>query len=402
MTPARSPRRPWPALSVVVLFVVGMSGLILLLPRDPNFSRDPAGSVALIGAFAAFEVVGALVIWRRPGNALGWVLASVGLLAAWGALADTYTDVAYEAGQGAGLVFSASVWISLWYWYPLIGLVLIFTPLLFPDGRPPSSRWWPVAWVAGLDLALITFLAAFRERVEFPGISLDNPLGIPGIEDPETSRLGSVLFGLLLALLVVSLASVVVRFVRSRGVECQQIKWLLFATFLAVSMVLFEELLTEVTGESNVPFAVVVALFPLAIAVAILRYRLYDIDVIINRTLVYGALTATLGLVYFGGVTLLQGVLRGLASHESSFAVVVSTLAIAALFNPLRRRIQEFIDRRFYRRKYDATKTLEAFSVRLRDRVDLDDLNRDLVSILEETMQPAHASLWLRDPGPRA
>src|SRR5215207_6112015 len=189
MTPSRLDRQPWLALAVVVLFLIGLTGLILLVPYDPGFQRDPASSIALLFAFAAFNVVGVLIIWRRPGNALGWIMAAVGLLAAWGALADTYADIAYDAGQRSDPLFLMSVWISLWYWYPLLGFVLIFTPLLFPDGRPPSPRWRPVVWLAGLDLALITFLAAFRERIEFTSISMDNPVGIPGIEDPGHSRL---------------------------------------------------------------------------------------------------------------------------------------------------------------------------------------------------------------------
>ncbi len=397
MTPSRLDRRPWLALAVVMLFVVGLAGLISVAPHDPNFQRDPASSIALLFAFAAFNVVGALIIWRRSGNALGWIMAAVGLLAVWGALADTYADIAYDAGHRSDPLFLLSVWISLWYWYPLIGFVLIFTPLLFPDGRPPSPRWRPVVWVAGLDVALITFLGAFRERVNFPGISMDNPVGIPGIENPEQSRSGSILFGLLLLLLGAALVSVVVRYVRSGGVERHQIKWFLFPTVLAILLIVSEELI-GISWDSSVPFAVVVALFPIAIAVAILRYRLYDIDVVINRTLVYGSLTALLALVYFGGVATTQAIFHALTGQEKQpqLAIVVSTLLIAALFNPLRRRIQSFIDRRFYRRKYDAAKTLEAFSAKLRDETDLDALNNELVSVVRETMQPAHVSLWLR------
>jgi hypothetical protein len=346
-------------------------------------------------AFAAFNVVGALIIWQRPGNALGWIMAAVGILAAWGALADTYADFAHDAAQRADSLFLTSVWVSLWYWYPLLGFVVIFTPLLFPDGRPPSPRWRAVVWLAGLNVALITFLAAFQERIEFTTISMANPLGIPGVEDPEHSRLGSILFGLLLLLLGAALISVVVRYLRSGGVERHQIKWLLFPTVLAVLLIVAEELV-GFSSDSSVSFAIVVALFPMAIAVAILKYRLYDIDVVINRTLVYGSLTVTLVALYFGLIVVLQRLFVLLTGQQSTLAVVASTLLIAALFTPLRRRIQGFIDRRFYRRKYDAAKTLEAFSTKLRDETDLDALNADLVGVVTETMQPAHVSLWLR------
>jgi hypothetical protein len=393
MTPVRAHRRSWTALAAVVLVLAGMTVLASLGPGDPNFQRDPAGFIGFICAFGAFGLVGALIVWQRPGNTLGWILVTIGLLAAWGASADAYTDLARDEG----LLYLVSVWISLWYWFPLLGLILIFTPLLFPDGRPPSPRWRFVVWGAGSALALVTLLAAFRERIEFQGVSMDNPVGIPGIEDPEKSTLGSILFGFFILFLVLALVSVVVRYLRSGDVQRQQIKWLMLATALSALMVFFEEI-TGIELDTEVPFAVSIALFPSAIAVAIFRYRLYDIDVIINRALVYGVLSASLALVYIGGVVGLQGLLSPLFGEGDQFAVVGSTLAIAALFNPLRRRIQSFIDRRFYRHKYDAQKTLESFGVRLRQETDLDTLGGDLVSVVRETMQPEHVALWLREP----
>jgi hypothetical protein len=393
MTPVRAHRRSWTALAAVVLVLAGMTVLASLGPGDPNFQRDPAGFIGFICAFGAFGLVGALIVWQRPGNTLGWILVTIGLLAAWGASADAYTDLARDEG----LLYLVSVWISLWYWFPLLGLILIFTPLLFPDGRPPSPRWRFVVWGAGSALALVTLLAAFRERIEFQGVSMDNPVGIPGIEDPEKSTLGSILFGFFILFLVLALVSVVVRYLRSGDVQRQQIKWLMLATALSALMVFFEEI-TGIELDTEVPFAVSIALFPSAIAVAIFRYRLYDIDVIINRALVYGVLSASLALVYIGGVVGLQGLLSPLFGEGNQFAVVASTLAIAALFNPLRRRIQSFIDRRFYRHKYDAQKTLESFGVRLRQETDLDTLGGDLVSVVRETMQPEHVALWLREP----
>jgi hypothetical protein len=393
MTPAHTHRRSWTALGVVVLQLAGMTLLASLGPGDPNFRRDLAGFIGFICAFGAFGLVGALIIWQRPGNTLGWILATIGLLAAWGASADTYVD---QASDG-GLLYFASVWISLWYWFPLLGLTLVFTPLLFPDGRPPSPRWRFVVWGASSSLVLIAFLAAFRERIAFQGISMDNPVGIPGIEDPEKSTLGSVLFGFFLLFLALALASVVVRYLRSGDVQRQQIKWLLLATVLSALMVFFEEI-TGIELDTEVPFAISIALFPLAIAVAIFRYRLYDIDVIINRALVYGALSASLVLIYVGCVVGLQYAFRTLAGEDSQLVIVASTLVIAALFNPLRRRFQSFIDRRFYRHKYDARKTLESFGARLRQETDLDTLGGDLVSVVRETMQPEHVALWLREP----
>ena len=383
-------RRPWAALAVVVLLLAGMTVLAVLGPVDPNFRRDPAGFVAFFCAFGAFGLVGALIIWQRPGNFLGWVLATIGLLSAWGASADTYIDLARDEN----LLYLVSVWISLWYWFPLLGLTFVFTPLLFPDGRPPSPLWRFVGWGAGCALALVVFLAAFRERIELRGTSMDNPVGIPGIEDPEKSGLGAVLFGSFTLFIVLALASVVVRYLRSGGTQRQQIKWLMFATALAALMFFFEEI-TRIEVASRVFFAVSIALFPLAIAVAIFRYRLYDIDVIINRALVYTTLSATLVLVYFGSVVGLQRLLAPLLGESNQLAVVASTLAIATLFNPLRHRIQSFIDRRFYRKKYDAARTLEGFSAKLRAETDLEALNAELLSVVRETMQPVHVSFWL-------
>ena len=388
MTPAH--RRPWTALAVVACMLAGMTLLAFQGPGDPNFRNDPAGFTGFICAFGAFGLVGALIIWQRPGNTLGWVLAAVGLLAAWGASADTYVDQASDEN----LLYLVSVWISLWYWFPLLGLTLIFTPLLFPDGRPPSPRWRFVAWGASLALALVVFLAAFRERITMPGINMDNPVGIPGIEDPEESTLGTVLLGSFIIFVVLALASVVVRYIRSGGMQRQQIKWLLLATSLSAFMVFFEEI-TSIELDTEILFAISIALFPASIAVAIFRYRLYDIDVIINRALVYGSLTAMLALVYVGGVVGLQYAFRALTGNESQLAIVASTLAIAGLFVPLRRRVQSFIDRRFYRRKYDAAKTLEAFGIRLRDETDLESLSNDLVNVVRDTMQPEHVSFWL-------
>ena len=396
MTAARSARRPLPALAVVALLLGGIAVLLMLGPQDPNFRRDTAGFVAFVCAFAAFGLVGALIVWQRPGNVLGWLLAADGLLAVWGASADTYADVAYGTGGSTDPLFLAAVWLSLWYWFPLLGLTMIFTPLLFPDGKPPSPRWRPVAWAAGLVLALMTFLAAFRERIEFPGISMDNPLGIPGIQDPEENWIGSVTSGCYIVLLVAALASLVIRYLRAGGVQRQQIKWLMFATMMAVVITVSEDLVGFLP-DSGVPFAVAIALFPVAIAVAVFRYRLYDIDVVINRTLVYGSLTVTLLAGYVGAVVVLQRVFILFTGQGSTLAVVASTLAIAALFNPLRRRFQAFIDRLFYRSKYDAAKTLEAFGARLRDETDLEALNDDLIGVVRDTMQPAHASLWLRE-----
>jgi hypothetical protein len=232
------------------------------------------------------------------------------------------------------------------------------------------------------------------------GLTVPNPLGIEGLPNVYEQ-----LQALMFALIFIASASLLVRLHHARGVERQQIKWVAYAGALAASASLLNYTAFEAMDVQwlelfgRVPALVGILGIPTAVGIAILRYRLYEIDTLINRTLVYGALTALLVGVYVGSIVLLQGLLRTLTGQESQLAIVASTLAVAALFNPLRRRIQGFIDRRFYRRKYDARETLEAFSTKLRDETDLDALRDDLVGVVRETMQPAHVSLWLRPSG---
>jgi hypothetical protein len=278
----------------------------------------------------------------------------------------------------------------------LLTLTLIYLPLLFPDGRLPSRRWLPVAALGGIGAAVIVVLAALRDTLgvnEAPGYKIENPIGIEGLDKVEQLPVFGVLNALLIFGVVGAAASVVVRFWRSRGVERQQMKWFVYAASLIVLAPTMDSLPAYVNG---IWLGLVLVGLPTAIGVAILRYRLYGIDLVINRALVYGPLTAALVALYFVGILLSQRLFVLLTGQQSAVAVVASTLLIAALFNPLRRRIQSFIDRRFYRSKYDARKTLEAFSVKLRDETDLEALRGDLVGVVRETMQPAHVSLWLR------
>jgi hypothetical protein len=287
-------------------------------------------------------------------------------------------------------------WTGSWYWYSLLALALVYLPLLFPDGRLPSHRWLPVAVLAGVGTLGVVVLAALADTLpvnEAPGYEIDNPVGIEGLGYVEDLPVFGVL-GVILGVVVIgAVASVVVRFRRSRGIERQQMKWFVYAVAPVLVMPI-EDYLPGII--SSVALGAVLIGLPAAIGVAVLRYRLYDIDVLINRTLVYGSLTALLVTVYVGSIVVLQAVFRSLTGQDSQLTIVASTLAIAALFNPLHRRIQAFVDRRFYRRKYDAAKTVAAFSARLRDETDLAELNEELLAVVRETMQPAHVSLWLR------
>jgi hypothetical protein len=293
--------------------------------------------------------------------------------------------------------------VENWIWPVALSPVGFFL-LLFPDGHPPSRRWRPVGWL------LIAALAGwFVSQAFVPGPlvnagyeSVRNPYGIEALEG-SLRVLGAVANFFLVGAVLASAVSLIFRFRRSRGDERRQLEWVAYAGALVMLVLILQLGLESAVAQDealvnvfNLILTVSLCGVPVSAGIAILKYRLYDIDLLINRTLVYGALTVMLALVYLGGVVSLQYVLRALTGQESQLAVVASTLVIAALFSPLRRRIQNFIDRRFYRRKYDAAKTLEAFSARLRDETDLGALGDGLVGVVKETMQPAHMSLWLR------
>jgi hypothetical protein len=360
-------------------------------------------NIIMIATLAvAFSAVGAMIASYRPGNPIGWIFCAAALCQGLSIFGYEYATYALLTKPGSLPLGPEASWLGQWIWAPGLGLILVFLPLLFPAGRPPSRRWRWVAWLGGLSIGLISVIASvvlWSER----GPALVRPEG-PAEEGTSHTLFVVVEFAAFPMMLVAGLAAVTslfVRFRRSRGDERQQIKWFASASALTFGFVfVFQALSNTEGGLLEAGLAVVglilVPSIPVATGVAIFRYRLYDIDRIINRTLVYGALTGVLVAVYVGGVVLLQTLFRSLTGGESTLAVVASTLAIAALFHPLRRRIQAFIDRRFYRERYDATKTLDVFSSKLRDETDLDVLAGHLVGVVRETVQPDRASLWLR------
>jgi hypothetical protein len=332
-----------------------------------------------------YSVIGAIIASRLPNHPIGWICSAIGLIAAVDHFAGEYAVFALLAQPHPIPGGRAMLWLQGWFWMLFIGLI-VFLLLLFPTGRLPSSRWRPFAWVS---VAVIS-AAVIWSSVISPDVGFNAP--------PSPVQLSVLLLG------GVAAASVIVGRRHARGVERQQIKWLLYVgpMFFVASgfhIGFYYFWLAERSWglwASYVLVAIGGLSGPIAIGIAILRYRLYEIDTLINRTLVYSSLTATLVALYFGGIVLLQRAFVTLTGQQSTLAVVASTLAIAALFSPLRRLIQQFVDRRFYRRKYDARKTLETFSAKLREETDLDALSEDLVGVVRETMQPAHASLWLR------
>ena len=379
------------------VFGVSMILYVILGWLNGNIQRTPADDLPLSFAFAAFMFVGALIVARRPGNCVGWIFSAIGLLSWTGILASEYAEYAYVTRPGSLPLPILAAWYQSWFWYPLLGLVLNFTLLFFPTGRLPSPRWRVIAGLSGLGLMGVAVLAMVNPVLELQEetFSVANPIGVAAVGAIEESTAGSVLFGLLFVTVLASFASLVVRFRRSKGEERQQLKWFTYSGALVVLLPLSD--FVPLPSFSNILFDSIVAFLPISTGIAILKYRLYDIDRIINRTLVYGALTGLLGLAYAGIVVLLQGIFSPI-TEDQSYAVVGSTLAVAALFRPARGRIQGFIDRSFYRGRYDATRTLESFSERLQDEIDLDALSGELVGVVNTTMRPTHVSLWLRSP----
>jgi hypothetical protein len=388
----------------------------------------------LVGCVVAFEVlyrvslwsssllvfgvsstlVGAVVASRQPRNPVGWFFVVSATCLAVNEATGRYAVYGLVIEPGSLPLARLMAWPSTWMWEPALVLIILFLPLYFPNGRLLSPRWRPVLWLALLFSVGfgVVFGALYPGEVDelSPGVGGDvpgvvNPLGIEALRPLDrVTQIDIILAVLFLTIVLCSVASLVVRFWRSSGEERQQMKWLTYAAtanfamgLLVMSLPAASAWYRAVDSLSNL----VLAGLPVAVGIAILRYRLYDIDRIINRTLVYGSLTLMLALIYFGGVATTQAIFQALTGQQKlpQLVVVASTLVIAALFNPLRRRIQSFIDKRFYRSKYDARKTLEAFSAKLRDETDLDALSDDLVGAVRETMQPAHVSVWLHpDP----
>ena len=386
-------------LCVLSLALTALSLLLLILNLShPNTHLyEPWLDNTLTAVF--YPTVGALVASRRPENPVGWLLCLYGLAISISYSCAEYTIYALLAEPNSLPAGEAMAWIVSWILPIIIGLSA-FLYLLFPTGRLPSRRWRWVAWLTGVLVLAGVITSAFSSGALLGVLGpIRNPLGVEGF----TSIYTALLYIINTVALGAVVLSVFMRLRHALGVERQQIKWFAYAAAGSVIATGVAYLILVVVDTplwfKGMGFALNIAFIPaipIAIGIAILRYRLYDIDLIINRTLVYGSLTAMLVALYFVGIVVLQRVFVLLTSEQSTLAVVASTLLIAALFNPLRRRIQSFIDRRFYRRKYDAAKTLQGFSAQLRDETDLDALSDDLVGVVRETMQPAHVSLWIR------
>jgi hypothetical protein len=382
------PVRALPYALFALSVVLSVAALALALSRQ-RLAGLPSDLLGVLVYGLVFSAIGLLVARVRRRNVIGWIFLGSGAFWVLGALIEGYAQVVLREGAPDVLgVASLAGWFIRWGWVPAVMPAVLFVPMFFPTGRLLSRRWWPLPVVALFGAVATAASIALNpgEDERLPGIA--NPYGI---DAPWVGVLFVIGFGAMLLALAVAAASLVIRMRRGSQLERQQLKVLFLAVLVwpvlvVLSLVGIEWPVVDVLG---------LLALPVAIGVAILRYRLYDIDVLINRAIVYGALSALLAATYFGAAVLLGALLRPFAA-ESELAVAGSTLAVVVLFAPLRSRIQRLVDERFYRAKYDAARTLDAFSARLRDQVDLDALERDVLGILDQTVQPAHAGLWLR------
>ena len=386
------------ALATLGLLGVGMGGST---PGD-HAGVGRWGGAGYVIAALAFGIVGSVLVARVPGNRVGWIIALTGDAIAVGDVTFQYADQVLFgplAGLPGGQIATWIPGISLAPTFGLIALAL----LVFPDGRLPSPRWRTALVPPLAGSAMIATGYALRPgSMDPPFASISNPFGVPGTADLMDGFIGTgyILTGIGMLL---AAAAMLRRRQHASVVERQQLKWVAFAATVVGGVIAIDiaSYLVDVQGVNEARDAllgIAISAFPIAAGMAILRYRLYDIDLVINRALVYGALTAILAGFYLGAVLLLGLVLNPVAG-SSGLSIAASTLAVAALFRPARSRVQETVDRRFFRQKYDAAQTLAQFGTHLRDQVDLDDIGIDLIAVVADTVQPSHASLWLRAQG---
>ena len=386
-------RSAW-LLSVTTLVITAIGLALLVWDWSTPVPSGSFGVRGFSGVWAVgFGLVGALLTRRRPGHPVGWIFAAAGMLAAVDFASFEYALAAVvghrdlPAGEYVG-------WLQLWIWVPFVALITVYLPLLFPDGRLPGPRWRPVSWAAAGCGVIAASGLAIAPGVVVNLRALRNPFGV----HPAAVSNTAIAVGLagLLGCVVVAVWSLLVRARRGTSVERQQIKWLAYAGCLVAATLVPSTIVSLSTGtaariaEGALMIAIVTV--PVAVAVAVLKYRLYEIDRIISRTLAYVVVTGLMAAVYAGLVLLATRVL-GVTTPP---AVAAATLAAAALFNPLRHRVQRVVDRRFNRARYDADKTVAAFASRLQDAVDLDAVQADLVGVVQHALEPAHISVWIR------
>lgn len=393
------------ALWLLDVAVIAASIMMLIQVHRSVQNGSYISEFALEASFIAFSTVGALIIWHRPSNTVGWIFCVLGLGTAWTSFSAAFVQHALathtDTSALVGLVdaFGNIVW-------PMnlgLGILLLY---LFPTGRLPSPRWRVLFWLTVIALLLDMLASGLTPGSLESNNRVPNPLGIPAAAD-LLNAVSNISHLVIIPCALAAVISIIVRYIQARDIQRQQIKWFAVGVIAMAVIITATSILVPQEGDlSNVAFGVAFAMIPIGAGIGILRYRLFDIDVIINRTLVYGSLTVVLAAVYIAGVVGVQNLinvvtgraLSGQQGSQSPVLIVITTLVVAALFQPLRRRIQQFIDRRFYRSRYDARKTLDMFGTSLRSEVELARLTDNLLETVERTMRPAHVSLWLRQP----
>lgn len=387
-----------------VLFAVALG--VLVWTDVSRGGGEPLGAtLSLTIGFASFFGIGMAIASRRPDHPIGWLFLAAGTYPMVQAALSVLGEMQMEEGSTTLYVIANTAFS----WPALLGTLVVFVPLLFPTGRLPSARWRWLAWTAGAAMGAMAVGGIFQREIcvtyDAANTCVDaiaNPIGFSWLPIVEESAFGAIMLGVLSVCMMGALASVAVRYRRAQGVERVQLRWVTFAMSLFIMYMVTGVLVEDILGLSAEmealvpygvnPFGIVLALIPISVGVAILRYRLYDIDRLISRTVSYGLITAVL-LGCFAGAVFLSS---RLFPRQSDLGVAASTLAVAALFNPVRRRIQSAVDRRFNRSRYDAARVVDAFGHRLRSEAGIDDLKGELIGAAATTMQPSTASVWLR------
>lgn len=384
-------RWPW-GLFMVIIVLTLVGAAFMYLGRSVTIETLWGFRGVPVVFAITYGLIGALILSHQPRNAIGWIFLWFGLISALDLLGEEYFTYSYYIASEPLPADEIAAWLSSWIWVLQAVPMLSFLPLLFPSGRLPSRRWRPVIIAALLVMLWMAFSVLLDPDLEARSSVIKNPFGLEYDAGVIFISLWmSLIVGIIISAL--GLASLFYRYRKGTILEKQQIKWLMYACIIALIFAI-PALFGGKVGEYV--FIIAALGIPVSVGISILYYRLFDIDLIIRRTLVYGLLTASLALVYFSGVVLMQSIFESVTRQQSTIAVIISTLAIAALFNPLRRRIQTAIDQRFFRQKYNADRIVEDFSARLRYEVDLDEISTHLLKVVEETLHPEHASLWIR------